>query len=289
MKILVIGKEGQLARSLAERAEALSDVELVAMGRDRIDIEQPASLIEAIAVGKPDVVINTAAYTAVDDSEDDAARAFAINAAGAGEAAKASAAAGIRFIHLSTDYVFDGSGSVARDESAPTGPLGVYGRSKLAGEQAVRAADPDALIVRTAWLYSPFGRNFVATMINAAKTHDELRVVDDQRGNPTNALDLADAILAAAHKGWSSGDLFHVAGTGDTSWAGLAEAIMAECERLGLPTAQIVPIPSVDYPTRAERPRNSMLDCRRFQERFGFNMPEWRESLLPVVARLGRG
>ena len=289
MKILVIGAQGQLARSLVERAGVSGDVELVAIGRDRTDIEQPATLVEAIAAAKPDVVINSAAYTAVDDAEDDEARAFTINAAGAGEAAKASAAAGARFIHISTDYVFDGSGSTARDEFAPTGPLGAYGRSKLAGEQAVRAADPDALIVRTAWLYSPFGHNFVATMMNAARTRDELSVVDDQRGNPTCALDLADAILVAARKGWSSGDLFHVAGTGDINWAGFAEAIMAECQRLGLPSARIVPIPSADYPTRAQRPPNSMLDSRRFQERFDFVMPHWGDSLPPVVERLGRG
>ena len=285
MKILVIGKHGQLARSLGERAAAADDIELLALGRDRIDLEHPEGLAEAIAAEHPDLVINAAAYTGVDDAEDDEARAFTVNAAGAGEAARASAAAGARFVHLSTDYVFDGSGSAARDESAPTAPLGAYGRSKLAGEQAVRAADPAALIVRTAWLYSPFGHNFVRTMMNAAITRDELGVVDDQCGNPTNALDLADALLAVARKGWAGGGLFHVAGIGATSWAGFAETIMAECARLGLPTARIVPIPSTDYPTRAQRPRNSMLDSGRFEQQFGFAMPGWQQSLPAVIQR----
>jgi dTDP-4-dehydrorhamnose reductase len=289
MKILVIGKQGQLSRSLVERAGASDDVDLVALGRDRIDLERPGGLAESIAAEKPEVVINTAAYTAVDEAEDDEARAFAINATGAGAAASASAEAGARFIHISTDYVFDGSGKEARDETAPPGPLGAYGRSKLAGEEAVRTADPHALMIRTAWLYSPFGHNFVRTMMNAAKTRDELRVVDDQQGNPTNALDLADALLVAARQSWTSGDLFHVAGKGDASWAGFAEAIMAECAHLGQPSARIVPIPSSDYPTRAERPRNSMLDSRRFQDAFGFVMPDWRKSLPPVIERLARG
>ena len=232
------------------------------------------------------MVVNAAAFTAVDAAEEEEARAFAINAAGAGEAARFAAEAGARFIHISTDYVFDGSGNAERDESAPTGPLGAYGRSKLAGEEAVRAAAPDALILRTAWVYSPFGHNFVRTMMKLAQGRDELRVVADQRGNPTSALDLADGILVAARSG--DGGVYHLAGTGSASWAEFAEAIMDECRRLGLPAAKIVPIPTAEYPTPAKRPMNSMLDSSRFAERFGFVMPDWRSSLRIVVERLAR-
>lgn len=287
MKLLVIGKNGQVARSLVERAAASPDIELRALGRDTLDLERPDTIAPAIALEQPDVVINAAAFTAVDAAEGEEARAFAINASGAGEAARASAAAGARFIQLSTDYVFDGSGSDARDESAPTGPLGVYGRSKLAGEQVVRVVNPGALILRTAWVYSPFGHNFVRTMMKAAAERDELRVVADQRGNPTSALDLAQAILVAARSGESG--LFHLAAKGSASWAELAEAIMSKCRLLGLPAARIVPIPTAEYPTPARRPMNSMLDSGRFEERFGFVMPEWRSSLRIVVERLAGG
>ena len=284
MRLLIIGKNGQVAQSLVERAGRVPGLDVQALGRDAIDLERPGSIAPAIAAAAPDVVINAAAFTAADAAEDEEARALAVNAAGAGEAARASAAAGARFIHLSTDYVFDGTGTAARDETAPTGPLGVYGRSKLAGEKAVRAADPGALILRTAWVYSPFGHNFVRTMMRAARDRDELRVVADQRGSPTSALDLGDAILAAARAGGEG--LFHVAGTGSASWAELAQAVRDECGRLGLPTARIVPIPTSDYPTPARRPMNSMLDSGRFAQRFGFTMPDWRVSLRAVVKRL---
>ena len=289
MRLLVLGETGQLAQSLLERAGAASDIEAKALGRGAIDFERPETLAEAICAERPEVVVNAAAYAAVDAAEDEEARAFAVNAVGAGEAARASADIGAAFIHTSTDYVFDGSGEDARDEQAPTAPLGAYGRSKLAGEDSVRAAHPGALIVRTAWLYSPFGHNFVHTMMNAARERDELRVVADQRGNPTSALDLADGLLAAARQGWSDGATFHLAGNGVASWAEFADAIMDECRRLGLPAARIVPIPTSDYPTRARRPENSMLDSGRFQERFRFAMPDWRTSLGAVVRRLGQG
>jgi dTDP-4-dehydrorhamnose reductase len=281
----VLGETGQLAQSLVERGAA-AGMDIRAVGRGAIDLEYPDALAPAVREAQPDLVINAAAYTAVDAAEADEARAFTINAVGAGEAARASAEVGAAFIHISTDYVFDGSGERARDEAAAIGPLGAYGRSKLAGEEAVRQAHPNALIIRTAWLYSPFGHNFVRTMMNAARQRDELRVVADQRGNPTSALDLADGLLAAARRGWAKGATMHLAGTGAASWAEFAQAIMDECLRLGLPSARIVPIATSEYPTPAERPKNSMLDSRRFQERFGFTMPEWQESLGPIVERL---
>jgi len=286
MKLLVLGEKGQLAQSLVERAAAAGGIEIRAFGRVAIDLEKPETVASAIEAERPDVIINTAAYTAVDAAEDEEAKAFAVNAVGAGEAARASAAAGAKFVHISTDYVFDGSGREARDETAATRPLGAYGRSKLAGEAAVREAYPGVLIVRTAWVYSPFGHNFARTMMNAAKQRDELRVVADQRGNPTSALDLADGLLAAARQGWDEGETLHLAGTGSASWAEFAEAIMDECRERGLPAARIVRIPTSDYPTPAERPLNSMLDSSRFQARFGFAMPDWRDSLGAVVERL---
>ena len=288
MKLLVLGETGQLARSLVERVVVAGDFEVRALGRGAIDFEEPATIAPAIAGERPDVVINAAAFTAVDAAEAEETKAIAINAVGAGEAARASAEAGAAFIHISTDYVFDGSGEGVRGEEAPTAPLGAYGRSKLAGEEAVRREHSAALIIRTAWVYSPFGHNFVRTMMNAAKQRDELRVVDDQRGNPTSAFDLADGILASARQGWEEGQTLHLAGTGAASWAELAEAIMDECRRLGLPAARIVPIPTSEYPTPARRPANSMLDSRRFQDRFGFTMPDWRVSLGPIVERLAR-
>lgn len=288
MKIAVIGRDGQLARSLVQRA-GFSGLELTAIGRDRLDLSDVRTIAPALEAERADVVINAAAYTGVDAAEDDEARAFAVNAVGAAEAARACAANGVRFIHISTDYVFDGTGSETKDETAAAAPLGVYGRSKLAGEQAVREADSNALIVRTSWVFSPFGKNFVKTMMGLAKDRDEIRVVDDQIGNPTSALDFAEGLLRAAEQGWGGGALYHLAGTGTASWAYLARAVMDECVRLGLPTAKIVPIPTSEFPTRAVRPRNSTMDSSRFASDFSFIMPDWRVSLRTVIEQIARG
>jgi dTDP-4-dehydrorhamnose reductase len=237
------------------------------------------------------VVINAAAYTAVDQAEDEPERAFRINGAAAGELAAAAQYAGARFIQVSTDYVFDGSAEGAYTEDAPLAPLGVYGQSKLSGEEQVRRENADHVIVRTAWVYSPFGRNFVKTMMNAAKSRDELTVVGDQVGNPSSALDLADGLLAIANT-WSRepsrglGQTYHLAGTGSVSWCGFAEQIMAECARRGLPAATVRPIRTEDWPTKAARPRNSQLDCSKFERDIGFACPEWRSSTTRVVERL---
>jgi dTDP-4-dehydrorhamnose reductase len=287
MKILVTGRAGQLVSSLVERAQHDPDVSLVALGRPELDLERPGAAADAIADSSPDLVINAAAFTAVDAAEDDPERAFRINADAAGEIAAAARAAGVPIVHVSTDYVFDGASAAPYREDDPVAPIGVYGRSKLAGEEQVRAANPDHLIVRTAWVYSPFGRNFVRTMMAAAREREELRVVADQRGNPTNALDLADALLAIARR-WQGGTI-HLAGTGAASWFEFASAIMAECALLGVPAARIVPIATADWPTRAQRPQDSTLDCGRAASLFGVHMPGWRESLPAVVARLAQG
>lgn len=286
MKVLVIGRSGQLARSIAERWPE-ADVAVEVAGRPEIDLEREGEAEAAIAARAPDLVVNAAAYTAVDAAEGEPERAFRVNAEAAGEVARAARSAGARLIHLSTDYVFDGSLSESHGEGSPTAPRSAYGRSKLAGEDSVRSAGGDHLIVRTAWVYSPFGRNFVKTMVTAARDRDSLRVVADQLGNPTSALDLADGLLAAA-RDWHAGT-YHLAGTGTTSWFGLAEAVMDECRRLALPAARVEPIATADWPTPAERPANSVLDCSRFKRDFGFSMPHWRRSLAPVVERIGTG
>ncbi|HXH52826.1 MAG TPA: dTDP-4-dehydrorhamnose reductase [Sphingomicrobium sp.] len=288
MRILVTGRDGQLARSLSER---LVDHELLFAGRPEVDLTERGSVDAAILAARPDAVINAAAYTAVDQAESEEALAFRINAEAAGEAAGAAAKVGASIIQLSTDYVFDGSGSSAYRETDLTAPQSAYGRSKLAGEQAVRAANPRHLILRTAWLYSPFGRNFVRTMLAAARQRDVLTVVEDQRGSPTSALDLADGIAAVLgrHPAEAIGGLwgtYHLANAGETSWYGFAVAIMDEARGLGLRSAEVRPIRKADWPTPARRPANSVLNSSRFARAFGFTMPHWRNSLAEVVRRI---
>jgi dTDP-4-dehydrorhamnose reductase len=291
MKLMVTGCKGQLARSLIERASNRPDIWLVALGRPELDLEQPGSAAEAIAEIRPDVVINAAAYTAVDRAEDEPELAMRINADGAGEVAEAAARVGAPVIQISTDYVFDGRAAGDYAEDAPTSPVGAYGRTKLAGEEQVRAANWRHAIIRTAWVYSPFGHNFVKTMMAVAKTRDVLTVVDDQQGNPSSALDLADGLLAMLDR-WRDapdaglGQTYHVAGAGWTSWCGFARAIMAKREQLGLPTARIEPIATADWPTKAQRPPNSRLSSDKFARDFGFVMPPWEHSLAEVVERL---
>ena len=291
MRILVSGREGQLAQSLAERAAAHPHLEIIATSRADADLSSAGSVAAAIASVRPDLVINAAAYTAVDQAEAEPALAFRINAEGAGEAAAAAHAVDAPIIQLSTDYVFDGEAAGPYREDAPTNPLSVYGRSKLAGEEEVRAANPRHLILRTAWIYSPFGRNFVRTMVAAAPDRDILDVVDDQVGTPTSALDLADGILAIV-RAWQGqsrlggGETCHLAGAETVSWCGFATLIMDECRRIGLPAAEVRPISTAEWPTAAIRPCNSALDSGKFARDFGFTMPELRASLGAVVQRL---
>jgi dTDP-4-dehydrorhamnose reductase len=291
MKILVTGAHGQLARSLVERATGLTGFELTAIGRPKLDLAVPGSAEAIILKRKPELVINTAADTDVDGAEEHQQLAARLNAEGAGEVAAAAAAVGAPVIQLSTDYVFGGHGTTGHGEDAPTRPLNAYGRTKLAGEQAVRSANPAHLILRTAWVYSPFGRNFVKTMFEAAEERDELRVVADQRGNPTSALDLAGALLAIAQN-WQrggtlgQGETYHLTGSGEASWHELAEEVMAQRKKLGLRVANIVPIPARDWPMRAVRPEYSVLDSGKFARDFGIRLPDWHQSVGEVVKRL---
>ena len=291
MKLLVTSRTGQVAASLVERAQGFPDHALLAAGRPDLDLAvlgSPASLIYAV---RPDVVINTAAFTAVDAAEDYPDEAYRINAEAAGEIAAASASAGARLIHLSTDYVFDGKSDRPYCEDDPVAPLGVYGKSKLAGEVAVRLALPGATILRTAWIYSPFGHNFVRTMVRLAGERDEVSVVDDQHGNPTSAFDLADAILALVAR-WSSGDAvgegetYHLVGPDAISWAGLAARVMGQLRALGQPAAGVRPIASADWPTKAPRPTNSTLDTAKYRRDVGAALPSLDASLEHVIRRL---
>jgi dTDP-4-dehydrorhamnose reductase len=291
VRIVVTGRDGQVAASLLEAGQSRAGVEIVAIGRPELDLARPDTVFDAILAAKPDIVVSAAAYTAVDQAEDEPDPAFAVNATGAGKVAKATARLGVPVIHLSTDYVFDGSAPGAYVETDATAPLGVYGASKLAGEQAVAAAGPRHLILRTAWVYSPFGRNFVKTMLRLAADRDEIAVVADQWGNPTSALDIADAILHAAdvlhrNKDPAAFGTYHLVGTGETNWSGFARHILDTSLAFGGPWARVRDIATMDYPTKARRPANSRLSSAKFAFVFGWNAPDWRQSTETVVRRL---
>lgn len=277
MSILVIGRTGQVARALARRAEQRG-FSLTALGRPEADLEHPDGIEGVICALAPRVVVNAAAYTAVDNAEGDAGRAFAINAIGAEAAARAAAQIGAPFIQVSTDYVFAGDKPTPYDEEDATNPMGVYGASKLAGERAVMAAHPNAIVVRTAWVYDGAGANFVRTMLRLAAARDDVSVVADQLGCPTSANDLADALLAIAQAPVSPGT-YHCVGAGATSWAGFAEAIFEEARARGGPTALVKPISTAEYPTRAKRPANSRLNCAKLGRVYGVQMRPWRKAL----------
>lgn len=290
MRVLVIGRDGQLARTI--RNETLPpNVELGFAGPPEVDLRKPGSAASHIGRERPDWIINAAAYTAVDLAEQEAELAFAINSQGAGEIAGAATAVGARMVHISTDYVFDGCSNTPLTEESPTGPLNVYGQSKLAGEELVRRNCPDAMIVRTSWLYSPFGSNFVRTILRLAGERDELRIVDDQVGSPTSATDLARALTALLALGLEgdrtgAGEIYHFAGSGACSWADFARGIIAASAEFGGKTANVVPIATKDYPTAAIRPAYTVLDCGKFDRDFGFERPGWSDAVRPVVAAL---
>lgn len=291
MRIIVTGREGQVVSCLIEAARDRPDIDVVALGRPDLDLARPAGIRAAIAGAAPDLVVSAAAYTAVDQAEDEPDIAFAINRDGAGAVAAAAAALGVPVIHLSTDYVFAGDLDRAYVESDATGPTGVYGASKLAGETAVAAANPKHLILRTAWVYSAHGKNFLKTMLRLAETRDELGVVADQWGNPTSAHDIADGILTiaghlAARKDFVAWGIYHLAGAGDTNWAGFARHILDTSGRQGGPRARVRDIATADYPTKARRPLNSRLDTSKLTAAFEWSCRNWREATEDVLARL---
>lgn len=291
MRLLIAGAQGQLARAMIELAPSAADVTAFAVGRPALDLTAPASVLNALADFRPDVIVNAAAYTAVDKAESEPDAAMALNADGPRRLAEAAERMGAVLIHVSTDYVYDGSKAAPYVEDDPTAPLGAYGRSKLAGEDAVRAAARRHVILRTAWVHSPFGANFVKTMLRFAGERPELRVVDDQIGSPTYAPHLADAILAIARSVVADPDrqiwgTYHAAGAGYVSWCGLAREVMRVSAAHGGPSANVVPISTAEYPTPAKRPANSRLDCSKLTRTFGVALPDWQQGVSECVTRL---
>lgn len=275
---------------MLERAPA--GVSVTALGRPALDLAQLGTIGPAIEETRPDVIVNAAAFTAVDLAESQDEAAHVINGAAAGEVARTAARLAIPVIQISTDYVFDGRLDRPYREDDPVGPVSAYGRSKLEGEQAVAAATPNHAILRTAWVYSPFGKNFVKTMLHLAQTRNEVGVVADQAGCPTSALDIADAIFAVARNLAGRPEdaglrgLFHMAAQGQAVWADVAEAIFAERERLGGAAVRVKRIATADYPTPAQRPANSRLDSSKLSETHKVILPHWEDALLVCVRRL---
>ena len=289
--ILVTGGNGQLATALARQTR----IPVRHTGRPELDFDKPESIEAVFNATTPWLVANAAAYTAVDAAETDQNAAYRANRDGPALLARLCAESGATLIHVSTDYVFDGAKGAPYTEADSVAPQGVYGASKLAGEQAVLASGARAIILRTSWVYSPWGRNFVRTMLNAGKTRDRLTVVADQKGCPTTAGDLADAILAIITRlrdGWRDeyAGASHAAGSGWTTWHGLAVAAFEEAARHGQRAPVVDPLTTADWPTPAKRPADSRLDCTRLAPVFGVRLPAWRSSVGPVVdAILGSG
>ncbi len=288
MKLLVLGAGGQVGRDLTRLAWPAGTT-LVAADRAEVDITQRAAVTAAVAREHPDIVINAAAYTAVDRAESESAAAWAGNCEGPANLATACAGAAIPLIHISTDYVFDGSKIGAYREDDPVNPLGVYGQSKEAGDRAVREALPEHIILRTAWVYSAHGHNFVKTMLRLAAERPVLRVVADQVGSPTSAHDIAAAIativgrLGTANSVWGT---FNFAGAGAVSWHGFAQAIFELAAPWRGPPPRVDAITTAEYPTPARRPANSVLDCAKIAATFGITPRPWREQLADVIREI---
>jgi dTDP-4-dehydrorhamnose reductase len=291
MRIAITGRTGQVATSLIERG-ATTGIQVVAVGRPELDLTNPSSVFRALEAARADAIVSVAAYTAVDKAESEREIAYAVNGYGAGVVAEAARSLGVPLVHVSTDYVFDGRKDRPYVETDPTGPTGVYGASKLAGEEAVRKAhDENSAILRVAWVYSPFGNNFVKTMLRLAADRDEVSVVSDQIGNPTSALDIADGILRVANNLVTDADpelrgTFHMTAQGQASWADFAEAIFAASAAHEGPYARVRRIATADYPTPATRPANSRLDCRSIAAAHRVALPDWIRSVEIVVDRL---
>ncbi len=290
MKILLLGKTGQVGGALTpllrQLAGSSADEAVVTLGRADVDLSDAAALAQAVQQVQPSLIVNAAAHTAVDRAETEPDIAFAINAVAPGVLAEQAAKLNALLVHYSTDYVFDGSQRTPYRESDPTHPLGVYGESKLAGEQAVQASGCRHLLLRTSWVYDSTGRNFLTTMLRLAKQHGKLRVVGDQHGSPTSAALIAEAtvhlIRCALDQPDLAGGLYHLTAQGQTTWHGFAQAIM---RKAGL-DVPIEAITTADYPTPAKRPAYSVLDSSKLQREFNYRLPDWRQALdaLPALS-----
>jgi dTDP-4-dehydrorhamnose reductase len=292
MRLFVIGGQGQVARSLREAAAGDNDIVFSCAQRPDVDLLRPASIAQALADFRPDIVVNPAAYTAVDKAESEPDQAFALNRDGARAVAAAAANHGAPVIHFSTDYVFDGTKDAPYVESDPVNPRSVYGRSKLEGELAVAAANPRHIVLRTSWVYAPFGTNFVHTMLRLAAERDQLRVVDDQTGCPTYAPDIAAATIAIAKKvvgeGWNPkfAGATHLAGPDALTWYAFADDIVRGAALRGGRAVPVNPIATSDYPTPAARPANSRLSAARLASVFDVRLPSLERSLADCLDRL---
>lgn len=290
MRLIISGWHGQIARALADVALSSPDVEAFALGRPALDVRDPRSVERAFSDINPDFVINTAAYTAVDKAEAEPDLAFLLNRDGARRFAEAAARRNVPIIHLSTHYVFDGMKSAPYVETDEPRPTTIYGQSKLEGEEAVRQATPQHVIVRTGWIYSATGRNFFTRILDLATTTEgPLDVVDDQRGNPTYAphfatllLELARRLLSESHgtKGWG---IYHVAAPGDTTWYEFAKEIGENLESAKKLSIRLNPISTAQYTTLARRPPNCTFDCTKFDDTFSLRLPHWQEGVRECV------
>jgi dTDP-4-dehydrorhamnose reductase len=285
--ILVFGN-GQLGQELT-RTGAAGQAPLVTLSRAQADITDRAAIAEALRRHAPDLVVNAAAYTKVDLAETELEAARQGNEVGPAIVAEACATAGVPLVHISTDYVFDGRKLDAYVEGDPIAPIGAYGRSKAAGERAVRQATAHHVIMRTSWIYGEFGHNFLKTMLRLATTREELRVVADQRGCPTSTRDLADAILRIAPRLVARDEIwgtYHFAGAGVTTWHGFAARIVTAQAPITGRNPRVTAITSAEFPTPARRPANSELDCRLFERTFGFGGRPWTEETDAITALL---
>lgn len=278
--VLVTGGTGQVGTALRGLADRFG-VELIAPGRDELDLVSPSSIATMLKARDWGAVINCAAYTAVDKAESDQDAAFAANAVAPEMLALETATRGIRLLHVSTDYVFDGSEAGLYSEADPVAPIGIYGASKEAGERGVRAANPDHIILRTAWVVSPWGNNFVKTMLRLGAERDQLRVVADQHGCPTSAIDIAETLLTILTKGGPAGT-YHFVNGGEATWCDLARFVI---DRAGL-GASVEAITTADYPTPAKRPANSRLATDKLQSTFGISPRPWQTAVGEIVDQL---
>ena len=286
MKILITGQHGQVSRELQLRLQGLG--ELIVLGRDQLDLADADQIRQQVRAHRPGLIINAAAHTAVDLAESEPGAAFAINAIAPRILAEEAKALGIPLIHYSTDYVFDGSKPAPYTETDTPNPLGVYGQSKLAGEQAIAAVGGEYLILRTSWVYSNHGKNFLLTMQRLLQEKPQMRIVADQIGAPTWAGSIANSTRALIER-WQAGEpgewgIYHLSAQGETSWFGFAEAIGDHLRQQGKACAELEPIPSSAYPTPAQRPLNSRLDCSRLLQQWHVSQPHWQDALRECLA-----
>ncbi|KJZ50277.1 dTDP-4-dehydrorhamnose reductase [Pseudomonas marginalis] len=287
MKVLITGQHGQVSRELQLQLQGLG--ELIVLGRDQLDLANADQIRQQIRVHRPDLIINAAAHTAVDQAESEPDAAFAINAIAPGVLAEEAKALGIPLIHYSTDYVFDGSKPAPYTEADTPNPLGVYGQSKLAGEEAIAAVGGEYLVLRTSWVYSSHGKNFLLTMQRLLQEKPQMRIVADQIGAPTWAGSIARSTRALIER-WQAGEpgewgVYHLTNQGETSWFGFAEAIGEHLRTQGKACAELEAIPSSAYPTPAKRPLNSRLDCSRLQQQWHVSQPSWQDALRECLAQ----